>query len=350
MTKPLTVGIIGCGEITSKRRADQLEAAAGVQLGAAMDINEAVAADIGERYDIPYTTEQHELLAREKIDVVYIATPHHLHAEQAMAAADADKHVFVEKPIAVDIESAKETIAACENAGVTLCVCEPYRYKAPYHTAAEIIEAGHLGDVVGTKISIMARKPESYWEGGYTGRVQTDWRQSHEKSGGGILSINGIHNVDAMRALTGLEPKRVFAEYDTLATPVEVEDFGIVTIRYEGGEIGYIEASSFVQDGPYGEVVRGDRVYGTEGELVLSDPLLVRTNETTELGEGEVWHEVPTNDIRPAGVRLIEAFADAIREGREPPVPGEDGLRALEVIEAAYEAGRCDNPIELPLY
>lgn len=349
MSNQLAVGIIGCGEITDKRRADQFVAAANVRIGMAMDVDERVARDIGEQFDVPYTTDQHDLLSRDDIDFVYIATPHHLHAEQAIGAAETGKHVLVEKPISVTFDAATDVIETCKKRGVKLCVCEPYRYHADSQKAKELIDAGYLGEIVGTKINVWARKPDSYWDGGYTGRIETDWRKSRETSGGGVLSINAVHNIDAIRYLTGLEAQRVACEYDTFATPVGVEDFCVATVRYENGAIGLIETSSFLQDAPPERSVRGDRVYGTEGELVIGDPVRIRTNDSTDLGDGETWHRIPLDDRRPAGVRLIEAFADSVVADTEPPVTGEDGRSALELVTAAYTAGRTGETVTLPL-
>lgn len=348
MTDQITVGIIGCGEITDKRRADQFVAAP-VQIGMAMDVDETVAQDIGKRFDVPYTTDQHDLLSCDDVDFVYIATPHHLHAEQAIAAAETGKHVLVEKPISVDLDSATEVIESCRKHSVTLGVCETYRYRAEYRKARELIDAGYLGEIVGTKINIWARKPDSYWEGGYTGRIETAWRKSWETSGGGVLSTNAVHNIDGMRYLTGLDAERVACEYDTFATPVDVEDFCIATVRYENGAIGLIETSSFLQDAPLEGSVRGDRVYGTEGELVVSDPVYIRTNAETDLGNGGIWHQIPADDLRSAGVRFIEDFAESILTDTEPPVTGEDGRKALELVVAAYTAGNEGETVTLPL-
>lgn len=349
MTDQLTVGIIGCGEITNKRRAEQFVTATNVRIGMAMDVDETVAKDIGERFDIPYTTDQHDLLSRDDIDFVYIATPHHLHAEQAIAAAETGNNVLVEKPIAVDLDSATDVIKTCKKSDVTLGICDPYRYHAEYRTAKELIDAGYLGEIVGTKINVWARKPDTYWDSGYTGRIETDWRKSREMSGGGILSTNGIHNIDGMRYLTGLDAERVACEYDTFATPVTVEDFCVATVRYENGAIGLIETSSFLQDAPPEESVRSDRVYGTNGEIVVGDPVRIRTNAETDLGDGETWHQVPLDDLQPAGVRLIEEFADSILTDTAPPVTGEDGRTALELVVAAYTAGSEGETVTLPL-
>lgn len=348
MANQLTVGIIGCGEITSKRRADQFRTAANVRIGMAMDVDERVTQDIGKRFDVPYTTDLHEILSREDIDFVYIATPHHLHAEQAVAAAETGTHVLVEKPITTSLDSATEVIETCREHGVKLAVCETYRYHADAQKAKELINAGYLGEIVGTKITVWARKPDSYWEGGYTGRIETDWRKSWETSGGGVLSTNAVHNIDGMRYLTELDAKRIACEYDTFSTPVDVEDFCVATVRYENGAIGLIETSSFLEDAPREESVRGDRIYGTEGELVIGDPVRIRTNTETDLGDEETWHRISTDDLRPAGVRFIEDFIDCIRTDSEPPVTGEDGRKALELIVAAYTAGSEDQAVTLP--
>jgi UDP-N-acetyl-2-amino-2-deoxyglucuronate dehydrogenase len=349
MTEKLTVGVIGCGEITSKRRASQFDTATNVRIRMVMDVNRDVAEDISDRFGVPYTTDQDELLSRDDIDVVYIATPHHLHTPQAIAVAEAGKHVLVEKPISTSLSGADEVIDTCRHNGVKLCVCDPCRYGVEYQTASELIDSGYLGEIVGTKIAIMARKPDSYWEGGYTGRVTSQWRASEEKSGGGVLSINGVHNIDGMRYLTGLEAERVFCEYDTFATPVAVEDFCVATVRYTNGGIGIIETSSFLQDGPYDETLRGDRVYGTKGEIIIADPVRIRTNDDTDLGDGETWHQIPTADRPAAGVRLIEDFTTAITHDTEPPVTGEDGRVAIELVHAAYRAGQSEKPVSLPL-
>ncbi len=348
MSQPLTVAIVGCGEITAKRRAEQFQRASGVEIGVSMDVEPSLANDVADRVDCSVVTEYDELLEMDAIDVVYLATPHHLHAPQAIAGARAGHHVLVEKPIAVDLDSATAVIDACQDAGVTLGVCDTYRYRATYRRARELIETGYLGEIVGTKLTVWARKPDAYWDGGYTGRVETDWRKSMETSGGGILSTNVIHNVDAMNYLTGLEPERIACEYDTFASPVDVEDFSVATIRYKNGAIGIIEASSFLLDGPPEQTVRGDRVYGTDGELVIGDPLYVRTNEATDLGAGETFHELSVPALRPAGERLIEAFAESVHNGTEPPVSGEDGRDALELVTAAYTAGNTGSTVSVP--
>lgn len=351
----LRVGVVGCGEITSKATAPAFEEAKNVEIGMVMDVVEWAARDLGEKYNVPYTTSLDELLSNEKIDFVYIATPHYLHAPIAIKAARAGKHVLVEKPIAVNLKQADEMISECRKNGVKLSVCFPLRYKPQIQKAKELVDKGLLGDIIGMRIVNLMVKPASYWLGGYTGRIKSDWRTSKEKSGGGVLIMNSIHDIDYIRYITGLEAERVYSEYDTFLTPVEVEDFINVLIRYENGAIGLIEASSCIDKGPGPWEIYGDSIYGSKAQLVIPNPygepfLWIYTRKPTEYGEAGKWHKIPLESKYNALTRFVEEFAEAVLAGKEPPVTGEDGRRALEIVVAAYESGLKKAPVDLSNY
>ena len=345
----LTAGIVGCGEITAVRTAPAFDEARNVRIGMVMDVVEWAARDLGERYGVPYTTNLDELLSNRDIDFVYISTPHHLHAPLTIKAAKAGKYVIVEKPIATNLEDADRMIAECRRNGVELSTCFPLRYLPMVQKAKELIDGGLIGDIIGVRITNMGIKPPSYWGGGYTGRIRSNWRASKEKSGGGVLIMNSIHDIDYVRYVTGLEADRVYSEYGTFLTPVEVEDFITVIIRYKNGAIGLIEASSCLEGAPRDKSIRGDRIYGSKGELIISDPLWVRTTEETEIGEANRWHQITPERRYNYMTRFVEEFADAILSGRKPPVTGEDGRKALEIVVAAYKSRVEKKPVKLPL-
>lgn len=349
MKDELAVGIIGCGEITSKSRAPALDGARNVRIGMVMDVVEWAAEDLGKRYDVPYTTNVKELLSNQDIDFVYISTPHHLHAPLTIEAARAGKHVIVEKPIAVNLAQADAMIVECRKKGVRLSTCFPLRYQPEVGMAKDLVDKGLIGKIIGIRITQMGTKPPSYWMGGYTGRIKSDWRTSREKSGGGILIMNCVHEIDFLRYITGLEAKRVYSEYDTFLTPVEVEDFVNVIIRYTNGAIGIIEASSCIEEEPKPRSIRGARIYGSEGEIIVSNPLWIYTTKDTEMGEANKWHEIKLERKYNPAIRYVEEFAEAVLRGKTPPVTGEDGRKALEMIVAAYESGLKTSPITLPL-
>ncbi|HIE50993.1 MAG TPA: Gfo/Idh/MocA family oxidoreductase [Armatimonadetes bacterium] len=342
--KPLQIGIVGCGEI-AVHTAEAIAAAENAALALTADVKEELAADLGTKYGVPYTTDPAELLASEAVDAVYIATPHHLHAPLTIQAAEQGKHVMVEKPMATTVADAQRMIDVCRKNGVRLGVCFIMRYRAEIRRARELVQNGLIGKVMGVSLAALGDKPATYWHGGYSGRAQTDWRTKKETSGGGILIMNVSHNLDYIRFITGLEVTRVYAEYGTFATPVEVEDLLTATLRFNNGAVGVIEATSCARGGS--RQPRSDRIYGTQGQILLGRPLLVYP-EREDMGftPGK-WHEVPVE--QPVGERqlFVEDFARAVAEGKPAPVSGEDGLAALAIVESAYRAGELGEVITL---
>lgn len=342
MSDILNVGMIGCGEI-AVQHAKALDAAKNVKIGMVMDVNQGVAKDLAERYKVPYTTIVDELLANHEIQAVYIAVPHYLHAPLSIKAAEAQKHIMVEKPIAVSLTQADDMIAAAKASKVLLSVCFVSRYDSRTLKAKELVEAGVIGEVFALKMSAIADKPETYWHGGYTQRVKTDWRTIKAQAGGGILIMNIVHDFDQMRYITGLEAVRLYAEYDTFTTPVEVEDMISVVIRYNNGAIGSIEAASCAP----GRGGMSNRIYGKEGQIALESPLRLYT--TKEGGiynlEPNKWHEIPL-ESKNSRQLYIEDFAQSVLSGASAaPVSGEDGRATLAALLAAYESGEKKMPV-----
>ena len=348
MPEKLRIGMIGCGEI-SVQTAKGIAAAANAEHVMVMDVSERVARDLGETYGVPYTTEVGELLANPAVDAVYIAVPHHLHAPLTLQAIGAGKHVMVEKPIATTLADADAMIAAAREAGLALAVAYHAQVDATCQRVKALIDEGAIGKVVGTRIVVRSDKPESYWHGGFTGRIETDWRVSRAKAGGGVLIMNTVHDLNTLRFMTGLEVVRVYCEYDTYTTPVEVEDYVAVTYRYNNGAIGTLEAGSAIRGrDPVGA---HNRIYGEEGQIILGNPpTIFLTERRAGLQAGE-WQELPAPPRGKEGSRtaMVEGFAGAVLAGQPPPVRGEDGRAALEIVVAAYQSGREHRAIALPL-
>jgi predicted dehydrogenase len=236
-------------------------------------------------------------------------------------------------------------IEACKEAGVLLTVNLVSRYDPGAVKAKALIEQGAIGKVVAIKFHGASNKPDSYWTGGYTGRVRTEWRKFKEQSGGGILIMNYVHDIDRLRYVTGLEAIRVYAEFDTYATDVEVEDWITLSIRYDNGAIGNLLASSCAR----GNESTGNRIYGTDGQIVFGRGKLgVYSNVDVDGLEKGAWNEIemPRIDARQV---FIERFARAVFEGGTPDIPGEEGRKTLEVIYAAYRSGETYRPVALPL-
>lgn len=345
-------GVIGCGEIAALT-CQGISAAPNASVAMLMDTRPEVLADLGELYSAPTTTQVEDVLANPDVDAVYVATPHYTHKALGIRAAEAGKHVLMEKPIATSLADADALIAACQANDVKLGIAFYGQVDAPTRAARDLVRAGLLGEITAVRIDALANKPASYWHGGYSGRVNTDWRTSKQRAGGGILMMNVIHELNSVRWVTGLEVQRVFAEAATLATPVEVEDTAGVVLRYTNGAIGVIQAGSALPGGAY-EDRSGPRIYGTKGQLILGPSgarqgALIYLEEPAEGGMPRTWQEVRYSGALADREQIVRGFAQAVLESGEPPCTGLEGRKALEIVLAAYRSAETGQPVELPL-
>jgi predicted dehydrogenase len=342
----LRIGMIGCGEI-AVRMAAAIASSRHAQHVMVMDTEDALAQDLGEQYGVPWTDQVEDLLANLAVDAVYIAVPHHLHASLTIQAAEAGKHILVEKPIAITLADAEAMIAAARTNGVSLSVNFHAQVDPLCRAARDLVAQGAIGLVVGTRIVYRGDKPASYWTSGYSGRFATDWRVRKATAGGGVLIMNAIHDLNTMRFITGLEAVRVYAELGTFDTPVEVEDFIAVTYRYDNDAIGTIEAGSAIRGrDPLHDV---DRIYGTAGQILLGDTLRVYSGAGTDDIPAREWHEMPVTPqtAEQQQIAMVDGFAGPLVRGEPPTVSAEDGLAALAIVLAAYQSGAEGRPISL---
>ncbi|MHB9033595.1 MAG: Gfo/Idh/MocA family protein [Anaerolineae bacterium] len=345
-------GVIGCGEISAATCLG-MSAAPNASIAMLMDTRPETLADLAELYAAPTTTNVDDVFSNPDVDAVYIATPHNLHVPLGIKAAQAGKHVLVEKPIATSLQDADKLIDACVKAGVKLGVAYYNQVDDGHRQAAQLIKAGLLGDVISVRITAIADKPAYYWHGGYTRRVQTDWRTSKEQAGGGILLMNVSHDLNAVRFVTGLEVMRLYAESDTLATDVEVEDTIGVTLRYTNGAIGVIQAGSALRGGDY-QHFGGPRIYGTKGQIILNasgtlaKPLIC-LNEPGEGAKPGEWKELAFEGKSADRQAIVEGFAGAVLANQEPPCTGLDARHVLEIVLASYRSAELHQPITLPM-
>jgi len=361
MTKKLRFGMIGLGEIAYKSTGIALQQAHNAEMVAGVDPVAHVAASYQETYDIPCSTDLDDVLGRDDVDAVVLSVPHDLHVPLGIQAAKAGKHVVVEKPMATTLADADALIDACQRAGVLLTSKEggSVFYDPANVKARKLMAQGAIGDVMAIQIYGASNKPDSYWTGGYTNRVHTTWRKSKTESGGGILIMNYIYDIYRLRHIVGLEAARVFAEYGTYRTPVEVEDFITVSLRFTNGAIGTLSATSCAPGasakGMRGTVARGNRVYGTQGQIVFDGKkLLVYTDAVGDATKGleqGAWTELAFEypEDRNTFTTYFERFADVALNGGTPDIPGEEGRADLEVILAAYESGKTNLPVTLPI-
>jgi predicted dehydrogenase len=238
-------------------------------------------------------------------------------------------------------------IETADKAGVLLGVNFPWRFRFSVQKAGELLRSGITGKILGVKLHHIARKPDTYWHQGYTGRAKTDWRTRLALSGGGYLIMNLIHNIDYMVPLIGGEPVRIYAEYDTFVTPVEVEDYVAFVMRMSTGVIFTAEGTSTVP----GQDSLGDRIYAEHAQISImwNQVRVYLTQQYGDIKPGE-WVSIkpPAGTVDPV-VRHFQLFTDSILNKTQPPVSGREGRKALEIVRGAYLSMKRGAPVTFPV-
>jgi predicted dehydrogenase len=347
MSKRVNFGLIGCGEIATYTSQAILESQH-ARVVHCMDTNAAMVEDLAKRHGAKHTTKVEELLADKDVQAVVISTPHYLHEPLAIQAAQAGKHVLSEKPIACTLAQADAMIAAADQASVKLGVLFPARMNWSFVKAGELIRAGAIGEVIAVKLNQMGNKPARYWTGGWTGRIQTDWRTSLAKAGGGFLIMNLIHELDALIGMLDLKPARVYAEYANFRTPsVEVEDFISFLLRTQDNKLVTLDGSSAAVGGES----FGIRMYGQKGQLVAGETLRAYVEEESSGLAAGKWQELTTPDSYPKNVRAmtVDAFAAWVLGQASFGPTGKEARRVLEIIRGAYLSMKRGGPVTFPV-
>jgi predicted dehydrogenase len=354
MTDSVGAGIVGCGgaAVDLVRAIDRL---AGVHLVAAHDRVPALARDLAEPRDAAVADDLEALLAEPGVEVVYVALPHDRLAPVARAALGAGRHVLVEKPMALAVETIWELQRVAADRGRCLGVAFELRAAPAVVAARELIGSGAIGDVQLVRIKTVIDKKRGYWESGPTGRLVDGWRSHRAEAGGGVVLMNSIHQLDLLRFLTDLELVRAFGDVVRPAG-LEVEDRASATIGLSNGGLLNLVASA---SSPGARAEERIEIDGTLGRIDLPDlyrggaPRVFLRHATAGI-EAERWQDVPVIDHDPEGrplepeTELLRAFASAVREGSPPLAGARDAAAALAAVLAVYTAAATGHAVDIP--
>ena len=340
-------GVIGaCGIARRRTIPEGIVPAENASLEALTDVNEEGAREMAAKFGARVHKTLDELLSDRTVKAVYVATPNYLHKEHVLAAARAGKHVLCEKPLALNVADIREMIRACEQAGVLLGVGFMMRFNVYHRKIRDMIVDGSLGTPVHARGQMTSWHPP----GG------DHWRHLPEQGGGGCVTDVGAHVVDVMEMFFG-RTKRVFCQCFHRVHDSPVEDTALLQLVFESGVPAMIDVSFCVPSQANEYVLE---VYGSNGAVkckytlaqlpggevracLVQDLGGVQAQEKARYKAGYAPVELATHNTYQSE---IEAFSQAILDGRPAPVSGEDGLWNHVVIEAAYESARTGKPIE----
>ncbi len=334
-------GVIGCGGIADRRTLPGMMLADNAELIAVMDANKAAADNCKEKYNAKYAFDKMEdVLAIDEIDAVYIASPVFCHKEQAFAAADAGKHILIEKPVGLTAAEAEEIAAYCDSKGVKMGVGFMMRFHAYHQKMKEIVQSGKIGEIVSARAQLTCWYPE----------MENCWRQDMKLSGGGAMMDMGVHCVDLIRYITGLEVKEAAGICGNQIFKYSVEDAGAVIMKLENGAIAYVDANFNIPDAAAKCKIE---FYGTKGSIFAQG-----TISQVEGGEIEVLcadsqegydAAQNRNDVVPMEINVefgnmytkeIEAFGKAVAGEADVAITAADAIASQKVIEAAYASSK----------
>jgi predicted dehydrogenase len=312
------------GALTESKRAELL---------AVCDIKPDRAEAAGKQHGVPYCTDYNDILKNPDIDAVHICTPHYLHAPIAVAALNAGKHVFTEKPMAMTSADAKAMIDAADRNKKKLGVCFQNRFKNTVAAARELIQSGEAGAVLGGRGIVTWHRTVPYY-------VDSGWRGSWKTEGGGVLINQSIHTLDLLCWLIGeIESINGRASTVRLKGVIEVEDIADAYITFKNGASAVFYATTaYVTDSPVLlEIVCEKAVMRIDDklEIIFKDGTKkVIGEKMTATGDKAYWgnyHSV-----------IIDEFYRSIEENVPFAVDGRQGITAIETLEAFYKSAGVD--------
>jgi predicted dehydrogenase len=342
--------IVGCGMIASFHL-KALAEIKGARVVAVVDKVPAALERFKDKHKLHcalYTTLE-PALANPEVDIVIVSTPSGAHMEPAVAAAEAGKHVVVEKPLEVTLERCDRIINACDQNKVKLCTIFPSRFADSNRTLKEAIDAGRFGRLtLGETTCKWWRTQEYYDQGGWRGTMALD--------GGGALMNQAIHNVDLLLWMMG--PATAVCGFTALLAHqrIEVEDTAVACLRFKNGALGVILATTSVHPGfPKTIAIHGDR-----GSAVIEQEDILQWTFTPEVPDDAKVRERFAQKVGASGgssdpaaishqghARQLGDFVEAIQTGRPPLVDGREGRRAVEAILAIYQSQKSGRVVEV---
>ncbi len=332
----LRFGFCGCGGFIENGVLPALADAGNAQAAALFDVSEERRQHVGDKFGIEKRFDKYEdMLACNDVDVVYVASPNAFHKQQVIAAAQAGKHVFCQKPMGMNADECREMLAAVETAGVKMGLGFCFRYAGAQKKAKDILDSGEIG------------KPCTYHMSfnfhGYTPET-VGWRCDAKLAGGGAMMDLAPHMVDLATFFMGAKVESVMAYIHPEKTDAQIETDALILLWMTNGTSAMLDTSFNL---------RGDcafyRIVGSDGDIRRSGIDAWRINGKAgapliinKAGEESRQEDYSTHEYLQAE---LETFCQAVENGEEPPVSGQYGCEIQNVIDAIFESGKTGRRI-----
>jgi predicted dehydrogenase len=346
----LGFGIVGCGMI-SHFHARAIAEVRGARLVACYDDVPAAAERLAAATGCRVYRELDALLADPAVEVVTVATPSGAHLGPAVAAAEAGKHVIVEKPLEITLARCDQIITACRKAGVVLSTIFPSRFHDPARELKRAVDEGRFGRLSLGDALVKWYRTQAYYDSGA-------WRGTWELDGGGALMNQAIHSVDLLAWIMG-PIAEIRAQFGLVGHQrIAVEDVAVASVRFANGALGVIEASTAVYPG----YLKRIEIHGSEGSAVMEEEDITRWDFAKKKARDAAIQRKMAEKQSGAGgaadpaaighhghARQFRDVVAAIRRASPPLIDGCEGRRSVEIILGIYKAAETGRAVLLPL-
>ncbi len=326
------ISVIGLGNALQPHARALVDLTDRVRVVWAAASSEARLKDVADRYGFPTTTDVARAIADPAVDAVVVLTPANAHLPIAEAAFAAGKHVLCEKPLEVSIERGEQLIAAGRRADRRLGICLQHRFRPGSQRLHQALRAGVLGDIQAATMFVPWWRPQAYYDQPGRG-VKT-------RDGGGVLITQAIHSLDLFRWLLGIETVAAAQVCTTSLHRMETEDYASALVRLGSGAPGTIVATVAAYPGsPEWLHIIGScgtaRLDGGNLRLAFVDGHEEVLTDSSGTGSGASVMAFSHEAHRA----VLSDFLDAIEQGRDAAIPGEEALATQRVIESILEMG-----------
>ncbi len=348
----LSVGFIGLSHLHPKSYMPVFGTVAGMKVVAAADGNPAVLESFTRDFPVHGYADWREMLDRERLDLAVLFLPHNLCPEAAVACAEKGVHVLAEKPMAAGSDGLRCMMAAAAKAGVILSTPYVWRYHPVARAMKQYVGDGVLGRIVGGEGRCAAGRLHRYIEG------NAAWMLNRRMSGGGPMYNLGVHWIDLYRWMLDDEVVEVLGKNVKINQEYDIEDNSFALLTFSRGTVLALDISYTVPD----SFPAGRDLYlalrGTAGVLSWSPSFEGIRENLFVCSDAPGFAPATRRRIDfeldpqpgyagPLTLPFLKGLAQSIREGKSPAITGEDGLRALEVVEAIYESAESGRAVSL---
>lgn len=341
--RKIRAAVVGCGRIAKNHFGSIAAHTDDIELVAVCDIDQEVLAAGSKQYGVKGYLQLEEMLQKEQLDLVALCTPSGLHSTQAQMAARCKVNVMTEKPMATRWHDGTSMVKACDEAGVRLFVVKQNRRNATLQLLKNAVEKERFGRIYMVNINVFWTRPQEYYD-------SAKWRGTWEFDGGAFMN-QASHYVDLVDWLIG-PVESVQAYTGTLARNIEVEDTGVVSIKWRSGALGSMNVTMLT----YPKNLEGSITIIGETGTVRVGGLAVNEIQHWEFADADPDDErvksasYETTSVYGFGHPLYyKNVIDVLRGQAEPETDGREGLRSLEMLIATYMSARDGKRVSLPL-